>query len=434
MKLKKILQYLMIAFWAIHLLSSCSDDTEAEPKFTKTPVERLDWQKSELNVALLSSEFGWKAVYFTDDTQLGGYTHLFKFSADGKVEMASDFDQSTTTAFTGEYDIQLGSTISLVFTTKNRIHLLSDSNNAPTYELNGKGYLGDFQFLYYGMENDELIFRTNRSSVELRFVKAKAEDWADLPKNFDIIPNIVGADRISVFRILETNDGTTKQQFDFSFTPEIRLATVKSEIEKKIGIGYTPNGFLVSPALIVGNQKLTHFVYDQSDHSFVATGQNGVSAILKYSSKPAVLTENYKMLLPGNSPVTFGCYPTLFSFKTDSEIFNEEFNKSKLYIVYIVFNDPTLGNFIRYAFADGTEIKHFFDVQEDTTEKKIIFKHKSWDGDNDALTPAILSDFDSYLMDKQGLYFKKQGVVFFGSDLYTLTSSTRSNFRITIFD
>jgi hypothetical protein len=58
--------------------------------------------------------------------------------------MASDYDNDTSVN-TSEYSIELGSTTSLVFTTKNKIHLLSDSNNSPQ-QLRGKGYKGDFQF------------------------------------------------------------------------------------------------------------------------------------------------------------------------------------------------------------------------------------------------------------------------------------------------
>jgi hypothetical protein len=42
--------------------------------------------------------------------------------------MASDYDNDTSVN-TSEYSIELGSTTSLVFTTKNKIHL-SDSNNS----------------------------------------------------------------------------------------------------------------------------------------------------------------------------------------------------------------------------------------------------------------------------------------------------------------
>ncbi|MNF95416.1 hypothetical protein D3C84_781670 [compost metagenome] len=148
MKIKNIYKFLFAAFLALQL-SSCDNNTEADPKFDKTPTERLNAQKTELSDALLSSEFGWKAVYFTDNTVLGGYTHLFRFAADGTVQMASDFDDDTA-VYKSEYQVQLGSTVSLTFTTKNRIHLLSESDNYPIAALRAKGYLGDFQFLYYG--------------------------------------------------------------------------------------------------------------------------------------------------------------------------------------------------------------------------------------------------------------------------------------------
>ena len=158
MKTKNIFKYLMLIFLAVQLNSCVS--TDAEQKFDESPTERLNKQKKELNDLLLSSENGWKAVYYTDDSQLGGFTHLFKFLPDGKVDMASDFDADTD-IHNSQYEIQLGSTVSVVFTTKNKIHLLSDANNSPLAA--GKGFLGDFQFLYYGQENGDLVFRTNRT-------------------------------------------------------------------------------------------------------------------------------------------------------------------------------------------------------------------------------------------------------------------------------
>jgi len=130
--------------------------------------------------------------------------------------MASDFDADTD-VYKSEYQVQLGSTVSLVFTTKNRIHLLSESDNYPIPALRSKGYLGDFQFLYYGQENGDIVFKTNRNGQELRFVKATAQDWQDLHLNLDMEQNVIGADSRPLFRLLETNDGTTKHQFDFAF-------------------------------------------------------------------------------------------------------------------------------------------------------------------------------------------------------------------------
>jgi len=445
MKLKNICKYLMVAFLAIHLLGSCASDTEAEPKFDKTPVERLNEQKSELNTALLSSEFGWKAIYFTDDTQLGGYTHLFKFSADGKVQMASDFDDDTKT-YQSTYNIVLGSTVSLLFDTYNRIHLLSDSNSFPPgTALQGKGYLGDFQFLYYGRENEDILFKSNRLVRDIRFVKATAQDWADLPKNLDMEQNVIGGDNRPLFRLLETNDGKAIKKYNFDFSSFTRFSTSKSidtgssEVIN-IGIGYTPTGIVVSPAVEVGGQKLTNFLYNGADGSFMATGTNGVSAVIKYTDKPLTLTDDYTIVLPGKVYSRFGYYPDDFiaDAPTNSPLFKAEIDKinaslpagQSIASVQLYMNH-SLGTFIYYTFVGRAALQHFVNVVEDPVGKKIILKHKSWNGNTTVATPAFLASFDKYLMDANGIYVKKESFrMYYSNVVYTFTSSS-SPFRMT---
>ncbi|WP_026729794.1 DUF4302 domain-containing protein [Flavobacterium denitrificans] len=442
MKAKNILKYLALIIISLHF-TGCSS-TDAEQKFEQTPTERLNAQKKELSDVLLTSEYGWKAVYFTDNTILGGYTHLFKFAADGTVQMASDFDNDTKT-YKSEYAIQLGSTVSLTFTTRNRIHLLSDSDSYPIDVLRGKGYLGDFQFLYYGQENGEIIFKTNRTVQELRFVKATAADWENLPKHMDMEQNVIGSDARPLFRLLETNDGTTKHQFDFSFAEVTRFAEANS-IEAgysqsyDMGIAYTPTGIIVSPAVVVKDQKLTSFIYDDATGSFTATGTNGVSAVIKYTEKPLVLTDDYKILLKGKPFAAFGYYPDDYTADapTNSKLFLAEIEKINAALpagqyvasVQLYFNH-SLGTFIYYTFVGRGALQHYVDVVEDPVGKKIILKHKSWNGNTTVATPAFLAGFDKNLMDPNGLYVKKESFkLFYNNTVYTFTSSS-SPFRMT---
>nr|WP_315156598.1 DUF4302 domain-containing protein [uncultured Flavobacterium sp.] len=448
MKAHYIYKYLILGFITL-LLASCTN-TDAEQKFEQTPTERLNSQKGELNNVLLSSENGWKLVYFTDNTQLGGYTHLFKFAADGTVEMASDFDDDTA-IYKSEYQIQLGSTVSLVFTTKNRIHLLSDSDDYPIPALRSKGYLGDFQFLYYGQEKGEIIFKTNRVNEttgingELRFVKATAQDWADLPKNIDMIDNVVGDPSRPLFRLLETNDGKTIHQFDFSFSEVTRFAEANSietgySVTYDMGIGYSPTGIVVSPAVEVGGQKLTTFMYNDIDGSFTATGTNGVSATIKYSTTPLILTDDYKIVLPGQVYSRFGYYPGDYieDAVTNSALFKTELAKinaslpagQSLSSIQLYFNH-SLGTFIYYTFVGRSALFHYVTVEEDPVGKKIILKHKSWNGNTTVATPAFLASFDKYLMDVNGIYVKKENFKLgYSNTVYTFTSSSNP-FRMT---
>ncbi|OOG77606.1 DUF4302 domain-containing protein [Flavobacterium sp. A45] len=445
MKIKPLFKLLILAFLAIQLVSC--DNNETEQKFDQTPTERLNAQKTELNNLLLSSEYGWKAVYFTDNTQLGGYTHLFKFKNGGLVDMASDFD-SDTAIYGSEYQIQLGSTVSLVFTTKNRIHLLSDSDSYPTTALRGKGYKGDFQFLYYGQENGEIIFKTNRDFIELHFVKATAQDWADLPKNIDMIDNVIGAPTRPLFRLLETNDGTKINQFDFNFSDVTRFALANSiesgsNMSYNMGIAYTPTGITVNPAVQVGTQKLTNFIYDDVTGEFTATGTNNVTATIKYSAAPLIKTDDYKKLLDGEPQTVYGYIAAYLSTApTNSPLCTSLLNEinatlpanQKLSRIQLYFNTP-YGNYIEYRFSGGKPtIYHTVSTVENAADKTIVLINEYWDNGAAIIPePKFLKAIDQKLLDPAGLYVKKEDFkIRFTNTVYTFTSAS-SPFRITTY-
>lgn len=447
MKVKNIIKYLFAAFLMLQITACNNDSTEADPLFDKNPTDRLNARKSELNDALLSSEFGWKAVYFTDNTVLGGYTHLFKFADDGSVQMASDFD-SDSKIYKSEYDIQLGSTVSLVFTTANRIHLLSESDNYPIPALRAKGYLGDFQFLYYGQENGEIIFKANRNGMEIRFVKATAQDWADLPKNLLMEQNVIGAASRPLFRLLETNDGTTKHQFDFSFSAVTRFAEANSletgfSFSYELGIGYSPTGIVVNPAVEVGGQKLSVFTYNDTDGSFTATGTGGVSATIKYSTKPLVITDDYKNLLPGKPQLVIGYIAAnLYTAPTTSVLCKALLDKAnatlpanqKISRVQIYFNSA-FGSYIEYRFNGGRpSVYHNFTTSENAANKTLVFTHDSWDNGSAYIpAPAFLKELDDEFFNPNGMYIKKENfTITFSNPIWTITSFN-TNFRITTY-
>lgn len=446
MKIKYLYKLLVVAFVAIQLVACSNNDTEQ--KFDETPTGRINTQSEKLNELLLSSEYGWKAVYFTDNKQLGGYTHLFKFSPGGKVSMASDFN-SDTKKYDSQYEIQLGSTVSVVFTTANRIHLLSDSNSYPNDDFEGQGYLGDFQFLFYGEDKGDIVFRTNRKFQELRFVKATAADWANLPLNLVMEKNVIGANTRPLFRLLETTDGTTVRQFDFNFDKVTRFATADPISEGfsesyNFGVGYSPTGMIVSPAIVVKGQNLSEFVYDDATGSFTSKGTDGVSATIKYSAKPLVITDDYKILLSGQPATAFGYIASiLINSSGNSTLCNallNEINASlptaqKVNRVQFEFNNDG-DSYIVYTFTGGkATLYHNVQVVEDPVKKTITLKHLSWQTATALIAePALLKKFDQELTNPNGLYVKREAFRLAGvpNTVYTFTSSS-SNFRLATY-
>lgn len=439
MKTKNIFRYLMLIFLTVQLNSCVS--TDAEQKFNESPTERLNKQKKELNDLLLSAENGWKAVYYTDDSQLGGFTHLFKFLPDGKVDMASDFDDDTE-IHNSQYEIQLGSTVSLVFTTKNKIHLLSDANNSPLAA--GKGFLGDFQFLYYGQENNGILFKTNRTVKDVHFVKATAEDWADLKKNTLTNENMTGNIFSPLFRILETNDGGSVKKYDLNFNSVTRFGTAVPLQEGNseslnLAVAYTPTGITVKPAVVVGTQSLTDFVYNATDKSFIATGTNGATAAIKFSNAPPRLTDDYKILLDGNPQLVISYIAAnLYDAASTSPYARSILDKvnatlpanQKISRIQIVFNNALNGSYIEYRFSGGkASIYHFVLTSEDPVNKTIILTNDGWTANS--ATRAFLKILDDEITNPKGLYIKKESFTIFYSNVIYTYASASSPFRIT---
>lgn len=439
----------MISFAAL-LLGSCSSP-EVDSKFDQNATERLSGRQKELNDLLLSSAEGWKAVYYTDSTQLGGWTHLFKFLPEGKVDMASDFTLGTETdtkIYRSQYDIQVGSTVSLVFTTENRIHLLSNANDYPTAGLIAKGYLGDFQFYYYGQKNGDIIFRTNRNGHFLRFIKAKPQDWADLSKNVPIINSITGDMFSPLFRLLEINDGTTTKSYDFDYNTKARFGTGYSldpavNNSYDLAFSFNPTGAFSKTPLEVKGQKLTDFLYNSTDNTFVATGKDGVKATVKYTNAPPIVTDDYKLFLSGkgNPYKYFGYLPAnLANAPTTSDYFKYLVSKANATLpanqsiasIYIYFNTAANQTYISYSFNGGkAAINHVVSTTEDAVNKTIILKDVLW-----TVAPAayaFLKDIDNEFTNPKGLYVKKENFKITYSNVIYSFASASSSFRMTAY-
>ena len=443
MKVKNIFKYLIIIVVAI-LWGACNS-TEVDQKFDSSATERINAQKKELKDALLSSQTGWKVVYYTDSTQLGGFTHLFKFLPDGNVDMASDYDDDTK-IHRSQYDIQMGSAVSVVFTTFNRIHLLSQSDNYPTAALRGKGYLGDFQFFYYGQENGEIIFRTNRNFQEIRFVKATPQDWTDLAANTPIIEHITGDMTSPLFRLLEINDGAAVHQYEFDFNADARFGvatSLDSDDTRNLALSYTPTGAVVKPAVEVKGQKLSNFVYDAATNNFVATGTGGVSATIKFTNAPPIITDDYKKLLDGEPQMVFGYIAAnLYSAPSTSDYFKYLIDRAnatlpanqKISRIQIYFNSP-FGTYIQYRFNGGKPtLYHTVTTSENAANKTIVLTDDYWDNGTAVIAPpAFLAEIDAELTNSAGLYVKKEDFkITYSNNVYTFTSAS-SSFRMTTY-
>ncbi|MGG8496021.1 DUF4302 domain-containing protein [Tenacibaculum sp. TC6] len=260
---------ILLALFALSFFfTSCSENKEE--LFNQSPTERMEQREKELRDLLLSSEHGWKTVYFTDNNNLGGYTFLFNFLDESKVKTIGNFNDNIS-PIESEYTIGLNTTTTLIFTTKSELHELSDSgNSAPLPNFGGSGYKGDFNFMYYGVENDEIIFKTSRDFVEVRFKKATAEDWTNFQNYQDMKNYLNNSSGHLAYQI----DG---EIYNFSYNGKnaIRFATsLEGNSNLNFGVGFSSDGIIISPAIDVNGTKYSEFTLNKTENKYVSLDGN----------------------------------------------------------------------------------------------------------------------------------------------------------------
>jgi len=230
----------------------------------KTPSQRFEQSQAELRRELAKPENGWKLTYFTNDKKFGGFTFLMKFTPEGLVEMNSDIGL-TSSSTTSKYEIQEGQGTMLVFTTKNYIHELSDAYTHM--DLRGKGYEGEFQFIYYGKEGNKLKFRTQRKATEqyVYFEPATAEDWNNIHNTTTnvALPMITLRPFNFYFRVT-TNAGN--EDYDIFLYHRFLTLTSFSNPSKVLEVSLSPsaNKLVFAKPLVVEGKTFREMALDSS--------------------------------------------------------------------------------------------------------------------------------------------------------------------------
>lgn len=286
-------------------LSSCSQDDD-QSIFAESPAERIANKNSELNSLLLSQAQGYKAVYFTKNNEFGGFTYYMNFKADGTVTMTSDFNAETALR-TSDYEVRLGTTTELVFTTRNHIQKVSETSSSNT-----DGYRGTSVFQYFSNDNGVITFKdvrnANTSSLVLTptgFSNFQTESVPMAEASLAQRKNISPTPTSSVFQVLRIVNSNGVSNFNLNYNPGDLYAKPRitfddgSVNEFQFGVAFTPDGLILSPALEYEGQTYTDFVYDATTSSYIST-VGGTTASILFSEEPAFLANDVEVLKQRN--------------------------------------------------------------------------------------------------------------------------------------
>ena len=449
----------IVWFFSMLVVFSCQD-YNVEEVFDKSAAERSQESINNLRDLLKSSEHGWTVSYKPSQDETGYYQFVFKFMKDSVVEVASDFSPADLTPKTSNYDVLLGSTTKLSFSTYSSLHKLSDSNFSPIPGNGGAGLKGDFEFLYYGTtEEGDIIFRTNRTQDTLIFHKANANSIADLATSYDNLPKLTGG--TSVYRALEEINGSdvVEGQSSFAFPYNARVISIRSVIETEedgeivksfdadyiTGYGLTPEGIFLDSVKRADGSSVKHvvFQFDTDEGRFISMLNDGSKLAIGDIYAPIIPVDGQKYFL--NAALTSNLFfsfgdPDMGPLTTDA--FNE------LYLAAapigltasfrLYYQLPFGGDSIDYAFLPGTasvingNVRQLLNY-EDLGDRLVMTTNGFRDA-NSAIKPeneALYNQFMDVLTDPDGWYVENLGrATRFTNLVFTFTSVKDPSIRI----
>ncbi len=370
-----------ISFYLILLLFtfSCSKDDDTS-LFNQSPNDRIESKKSELQNLLVASDY--KVVYFPNNKKFGGFTFLMKFKNDGTVDMTSDVDNGFD-VFSSKYEVQLGSTIELIFTTRNHIHKLLDRTNGLVYE-------GNSNFQYISSSSDgKITFKEYRNDATLVFEPIKNLDWnKEVSNSFAMRQNMFPLIGTSAFQQLIINDSKGESRYNLNYDgsfifarPRNQTSISTTEPEINFGIAYTLEGLIVSPAIELNGVSYETFVYDATSNSFIATVGSD-TATIGFTNEPVFISDDvldigslldtflYSKNLGKNSLTSLGFDALITQIDTSINPFGLSFNEFRLFTkpntnghILLRINTPNAADidiFTGYIFTPKIENKKYF--------------------------------------------------------------------------
>lgn len=263
-------------------MAACDKENNTEYLFDKSINERFAEKKTEIINDLTAPANGWIG-YYAPNGEVGAFTLLLKFDADGKVLMSSDYNQGEEDA-TITYNVIKKQQIELVFETHAVLHAI--------YETNQNGIGGEYIFNIANTSENEVLLSSKTDNgyagdvvTELVLAPASAEDW-NLDGVYESEANVVGNPTQSVFRNFKAN-GNPIASFSYnSATRVAQVAYIDGNTVARINapIQINKNGFCLVEPIDIGNSTLDCFTYNAETEIFESS--SGVT--LMYDMEPGV--------------------------------------------------------------------------------------------------------------------------------------------------
>lgn len=260
MKMKYNLYNLLLCL--IVAVTACN--SKEDPIFSQRSHERVEAKIKLYKDALISQEDGWKMTYYLKDRR---FSFLMKFSADGRVTMASSFTDNQT--LESSWRITAEESIVLSFDSYTFLHNLAD----PSYSPQGKGFEGDFEFLFdESIQSDKIGMVGRKHKQQQELTKATAQDWENMlnpSEEQKKIQKMLFGENAPIHRALVNENGDIVATILLEPGKQTALIYYYNDqgefvLKNKLYVDYYSDGFGFDKEVLFNGQAISKFVFTET--------------------------------------------------------------------------------------------------------------------------------------------------------------------------
>ena len=257
--MKKI--HLLMTVVVLSLLTSCLKDQE--DLFDKTSSLRAEESIAADYKILAGAEHGWLMKYYPSPYRTyGGYNVFLKFTADGKVTVASDIANANATA-ESFYKITQSAGVVLSFDTFNNIFHLFSTPDAPLGGDTGKGWEGDYDFEFISAAADKVVLKGKKSGNYAILTPMDTDDWASYINKVEVVEEDMNFPHYTMK--VDTTDVVIYKSYR---NMEMNYATATTDTAVNVPFVVTPDGIEFYEPVTINGQTISGFKYAEDTYDF----------------------------------------------------------------------------------------------------------------------------------------------------------------------
>lgn len=267
MRLKHI--YLGISLLAVSLLLSCKN--EIDDIFNTSANKRIQETMDLCEATLLAAPNGWRINYTPKNGSELNF--VMTFAPNDSVFMYVNTEKESWS----RYRFYPGEGPVLSFDTYSVLHYyadpgVTDKDVSTDDDLKtGSGFGGDFEFIVCRITADEVIMRGRKNGDTVRFIAAGEGEINKIRLTRKLQERY--RDTKAFFNVIRNSSSSADILMADNEPSQVTIITSdRDDVNNKIDVVYTKEGFQIKNAVEIGNNRVNEFTWNEILGTFVSDG------------------------------------------------------------------------------------------------------------------------------------------------------------------